>query len=208
MIEEYIQNIKGLLLQPFDTFERLKSASLTESYRQYVILLILYTILSGIVSVTFMFLSFYDFLVHYASIPIIGSLFAAKIDLFRPLFINWSIFIVYGFFIFLLFAIFLKGLFIHVFVILFGGEQGVTRTFQVLMYAVTPFFLIGWIPYISILGIIWAVVLCIIGLTVLQNIPTWKAVAIILIPTVMVFIGVFCGIMMISNLINVITGLL
>ena len=208
MIGSCIQTIKGLLIQPFDTFEQLRSTTLSDAYRYYVILLVLYSALLGVASVSSVYISLYDLLIHYASIPVFGSIFAAKIELFRPLIINWSIFIVYITFVLLLFAIFLKGLFIHVFVILLGGEQGITRTVQVLMYAVTPFFLIGWIPYLSIIGLIWSVILCIIGLCILQDMPVWKAAAVVGIPTALVIIGLFSAILMVANLVSAVTRII
>ncbi|MFH0967238.1 MAG: YIP1 family protein [Methanobacteriota archaeon] len=208
MLDLLIQNVKGLLLQPVETFENLKTSSLTDSYQHYVILLIIYTVLMGIVSMITTLMSYYDMLVHVASIPLIGSFMIAKIELFKPIFINWSFIIVYILFLFLLFGIFFKGFFLHVFVILFGGEQGVTKTIQVLMYATTPFFLLGWIPYISIIGLIWAVVLCVIGFQKFQNIPVWKAGAIIIVPTIFLIIGVFLTLMMRGAIISVLSGVL
>ncbi len=208
MLELLLQNVKGLLMQPGPTFERLKYATLTESYQQYVILLIIYTILVGVVSAITTLMLYYDTLVHYASMPMIGSFLVTKIELFRPIILHWSLIIVYMAFLLLLFAIFFKGLFLHVFVILFGGDQGVTKTIQVLMYATTPFFLLGWIPYISILGLIWAVVLCVIGLHVLQNIPVWKAVAVIVVPTVLLVLGVILILMIRIALITAFSGVL
>ncbi len=208
MIEGFMQNMKGLLIQPYDAFEKLKSSSLTDAYRHYVLLLIIFVVLFGAVSVASVFISFYDLLVQYATLPIIGSLIASKINLFRPVFTNWSIFTTYMMFLVLLFAIFIKGFFIHVFVILLGGKHGLTQTLQVLMYAVTPFFLIGWIPYISVIGLIWAVVLCIIGLMVLHDIPSWKAIAIIAIPTVLVIIGIISELILIASFVHAISGII
>lgn len=200
--------IRGLLLTPYDMFEELKSSTLTETYRFYVLMLLFYTILLGIVSVSTVYLTLYDLILHTGSIPLIGSFLVSKVDLIRPFIINWSIFIVYEWFFFLLFAIFLKGLFIHLFVILFGGKHEVVRTIQVLMYAVTPYFLFGWIPYIGVIGIIWAVILCIIGLIILQDLKPWEAIAVVATPSILVLIGLFIGILLILNLSFVLSHLI
>jgi hypothetical protein len=205
MIESSVRRVRDLLVHPFETFEELKSATLTETYRHYVLLLLIYSLLIGIVSVSTVYMTLYDILIHYGTIPLVGPFLTAKIDLFRPLIINWSVFIVYLSFCILLFAIFIKGLFIHAFVILLGGKQGVVRTIQILMYAATPFFLLGWIPYVAVFGLVWAVLLCIIGLMVLQEMEVWKAVAVVVIPTILVIGGLFTGFLMTINLISAIS---
>ncbi|MDD1729996.1 MAG: hypothetical protein LUQ50_13115, partial [Methanospirillum sp.] len=113
MFELLLQNVKGLLVQPGPTFERLKHATLTESYQQYVILLIIYAALLGIVSAITTLMLYYDLLVQYASLPMVGSFLVTKIELFKPIILNWSLIIVYIAFLLFLFAIFLKGIFLH-----------------------------------------------------------------------------------------------
>jgi hypothetical protein len=181
----HIQVIKGLLIHPGETFTLLKQSSLTRAYRHYVVLLIFYTVLAGMVSVFSASMSYHDLLTQSASIPVIGSLLSVKISLLKPLFINWAVFITYITFLLLLLAVFFKGLFLHAFVILVGGEQGAVRTIQAVMYAATPFFLFGWIPYTAIPGAIWSLLLCIIGLMILQDLPGWKACAVIFIPLIL-----------------------
>lgn len=208
MYEQLIHNIKGLLIKPGDTFERLKNSSLTDSYQHYVILLIFYSVLMGIFSVISILMYFYDFLMYCASIPLLGSFFVLKIELLKPILINWSLSVVYLLFLVMFFGIFLKGCFLHVFVILFGGNHGITKTLQVVMYAATPFFLLGWIPYISLIGIVWSIILCIIGLQIIQSVPGWKAVAIILIPFIFMTIWIFAVLMMRVNFITALSGII
>jgi hypothetical protein len=153
-------------------------------------------------------MTLYDLLLHYGSIPVIGSVITSKFDLLRPIIINWSIFIGYLSFVFLLFAIYIKGFFIHVFVILVGGKQNMVSTIQTLMYAVTPFFLLGWIPYIAILGLIWSVILCIVGLMVLQDLSAGRAVAVVVIPSALVIIGLITALFMIVSLFTALTHIL
>lgn len=203
-----IETVKGLLLKPRETFEQITNSSLTETYQQYVLLLIIYSVLMGLVSAAFVLLNFIDILVNLGSIPLLGPLFVSKITLVRPILMNWSMIIVYLLFLFLLFGIFIKGSFLHVFVILFGGHQGVIKTIQVLMYAATPFFLLGWIPYLSIIGLIWAIVLCVIGLQTVQQVPVWKAVGVIVVPVILLSIGVFLLLLMRAALMALLSGLL
>jgi hypothetical protein len=203
-----IETVKGVLLKPRETFEQITNSSLTETYQQYVLLLIIYSVLMGLVSAAFVLLNFIDILVNLGSIHLLGPLFVSKITLVRPILMNWSMIVVYLLFLFLLFGIFIKGCFLHVFVILFGGKQGVIKTIQVLMYAATPFFLLGWIPYLSIIGLIWAIVLCMIGLQTVQQVPVWKAVSIIVVPVILLSIGVFLLLLMRAALMALLSGLL
>lgn len=207
MLELLIQNCKGLLIQPVNTFERLKNTSLIDSYRHYVILLIFYSVLLGIISAMAALMSFFDMAMQFASIPILGSFFVSKIELFKPIFISWSLVIVYMVFLLMFVGIFFKGGFLHIFVILFGGEQGITRTLQVVMYAATPFFLLGWIPYISLIGLIWSFVLCVFGLRTLHNVSWWKAVAIIITPVIFLIIGVCVTLIIRAYLVTALSGI-
>ena len=207
MLNSIIPDIRGLIMHPKDTYIQLKNSSLTQAYQHYVILLIFYSVLSGILSLFSAVILWYDLLFQFASVPIIGSMLAIKMDLFRAFFIHWSIFIVYLMFLVLLFAVFFKGFVLHVFVILLGGEEGIARTVQAVMYAVTPFFLLGWTPYLSIIGFFWAIILCILGIQVMQDIPLWKASAVIIIPLILWIIGIMAVLFLMTDLVNAISGI-
>jgi len=208
MLEDMIQHVKGLLIQPVNTFADLKNSSLSSSFQHYVILLLIYSVLLGIVSAVNALLSFYDMFMHVVSIPFFGSFLITKIEILKPLFVDWSLIIVYLFFIFLFFGIFIKGCFLHVFVLLFGGEQGIVKTIQIIMYAATPFFLLGWIPYISVIGLLWAIVLCVIGLHIVQQLPMWKAIAVLIIPAVLLACGLMFLLLIKTTFITAISGIL
>jgi len=58
---------------------------------------------------------------------------------------------------------FLIALILHLFVKLFRGKGPYSKTYQLYIYASTPSFLLGWIPYVSFLGSVWMLVLLVIG---------------------------------------------
>jgi NhaP-type Na+/H+ or K+/H+ antiporter len=58
------------------------------------------------------------------------------------------------------------------------------------MYASTPFFLIGWIPYIAVIGWLWYLLLMIIGLSEMQDMTVGEAAMAIVVPVILVLIGV------------------
>ena len=121
--------------------------------------------------------------------------------------INWQVFLVYLWFLLLLGIVFIKGSLLHLFVILVGGEKGLARTIQALMYAFTPFFLLGWIPYISVIGVLWSVILCIIGVMILQEIPGWKATLTLLIPIGFGITGLALSLLLILGSISAFTSM-
>jgi|GEM_PF-1124931 len=208
MLDDQFRIVKGLLVSPVETFEGLATSPLSRSYQYYVFLLLVYTVLVGIISATSSLMTYYNMVIQFASVPLFGSFLISKMELLKPVFVNMSLFSVYLLFIFLFFGIFLKGLFLHAFIILFGGDKGAVKTIQVLMYSVTPFFLIGWIPYISILGLLWAVILCILGFHIFQQIPVWKAALVIMVPTLFMIIGLLLLVMVSSALANIPSGII
>jgi hypothetical protein len=76
----------------------------------------------------------------------------------------------------------------HAFVLLMGGEKGARQTIKTTMYASTPFLLLGWIPFVSIIAYIWSLVLLVIGLKENHEMELGKAVLVVLIPIVLVII--------------------
>jgi hypothetical protein len=88
----------------------------------------------------------------------------------------------------MLFAIFISGFYYHVFVILFGGQKGLTQTVKAVMYASTPALLLGWIPFVSFIGSVWTVILIIIGVRENQEMTTGRAVLVVLVPLVLTVI--------------------
>jgi len=200
----YIENIKGLLVKPLERFELLRDSTLTLAYQQYILLLVMYSVLLGIVSLLSFELVFSSFLINIGSLPLIGSFLIVKCELFRPFLTEWNLLLVYVWFLILMFLIFLKGFFLHAFVILLGGEQGIKKTLLVILYAATPFLLIGWIPYIWIIGLIWSIILFIIGIKIIQNLSWPKAAATIIIPLLLGIIILILGNFLILSLIEAI----
>jgi len=62
-------------------------------------------------------------------------------------------------------------------VYLFGGKNGVGQTANAMMYGATPALILGWIPYVWVVGVAWSIVVQIIGVRQLHGIPMQRAVA-------------------------------
>jgi hypothetical protein len=202
----FVEKVKGFLLKPAETFSATASESLNSAFQYYVILLIIYSILLAIVISVSLGITYY-------TLPltgILGSNGASIMNAFTPFLVSYVLFIPYLVFMASLFGIFLSGLFYHVFVILFGGQKGVAQTVKAVMYAWTPFFLIGWIPFISIIGVIWSWILIIIGIRENQEMTYGMAALVLIVPLILsliFFIGLFAVIVsFISAIASILPG--
>jgi hypothetical protein len=202
------EKVKGFLLKPSATFQATRSESLTSAFQYYVILLITFSILYAIVSVALGVAFFTDYVNQLASTGLLGSYAAGMLEAFTPFVAALSLFWAYFLFVFLLFGIFLDGFFYHVFVILFGGQKGLVQTVKTVMYAWTPFFILGWIPYISIIGLIWAWILIIIGIKENQEMVLGKAILVLAVPLVLCFILLVAGIGVIGSFLAALASVL
>lgn len=88
--------------------------------------------------------------------------------------------------LFVLIGIFINGLIIHLFLMIFGGaNQGLTMTLRVVSYAYAPQIfaavpVIGWC-----VGTIWMLVLEIIGLASAHRTDTWRAALAVIAPLIL-----------------------
>jgi hypothetical protein len=104
---------------------------------------------------------------------------------------GFAVFLVLAFFILFIGSIFLA-LWTHIWVYAVGGRKGVMTTVKTVLYSLTPFMLIGWIPLVGwIIGAVWSIVLGVIGIRELQEISTGRAAAAILLSFVIAFLLFF-----------------
>lgn len=202
MMEEIIQKAKGFLVNPAESFRKSRSDSVGAAYRYFVVLLVIYTILSAIVAVAVGMYAFNDMIAQLGQTGMLGAALAGALSGLGPFVAAMMIFIVYLFFFIALFGIFLKGLALHVFVLMFGGEKGYRQTLKTAMYATTPFLLLGWIPYVSVIGALWYLILLIIGIRETQEVDLGKALLIVIVPIVLILILALLGGVVIAALIE------
>tara|TARA_Y100000310_G_scaffold345600_2_gene467102 strand:- start:2464 stop:3015 length:552 start_codon:yes stop_codon:yes gene_type:complete len=70
----------------------------------------------------------------------------------------------------------------HLFVLMFGGRQGLLRTYQSFIYGGTPGLIFQGIPFLNFVAWIYSLVLSVFALTELQKISTLRAVLSVLVP--------------------------
>jgi hypothetical protein len=208
MISACMEDVVGFLMKPRETFKKLKDRSLGCAYEYYVGLLIIFSILFTIVSIALGVAHFNTVVFQVAMIPFIGKALAGSLSHFSEFVAVWKLFAAYALFLILLFGIFLIGFMYHVFVLLFGGEKGVVQTVRTTMFAATPALLLGWIPYIWTIGLLWAAIIFIIGISETQEISTGRGVAVIVVPLVLKLIFIGLGAAVIVSFMGALAGIL
>ena len=68
------------------------------------------------------------------------------------------------------------------------ARKGFNQTFKVAIYSSIPGFVLGWIPFIGLIGGIWGIGLAIIGLTELQNMSMGRSVLAVLLPIIIMIV--------------------
>jgi hypothetical protein len=164
---------KGFFLRPSATFQATKEENLSSAFQYYVILLIIFSVLM--------------FIVYAAALTFLPAVTGGRL----PTGFGVELGIPLAFFLFVIrfYGIFLSGLTYHVFVILFGGTEGVGQTMKAVMYASTPALILGWIPVVAIVGDIWTLILIVIGIRENQELPLGRAVLVLIIPLILSLIA-------------------
>jgi hypothetical protein len=201
MTTSFVDKVKGFLMAPTKAFQDSRADSLGAAFRYYVTLLVIFTILYAIVSTAIGMASFASMIEQLAASGVIGEALAGVLQNFSDFMVAMSLFFVYLLFILMLFGVFLEGFFYHVFVILFGGTKGFVTTLKTVMYAYTPWFLLGWIPYVSVIGALWTLILLILGIKETQEMTLGDALLVILVPFILVLILALLGAVVIAALV-------
>ena len=162
MLNDFVGLVKGFIMKPAETFQKVKGGSLGDAFVYFLILLVIDAILSAIVAaigVSAMSL--------YNSLP--GMKGVVPLVIFFGMLIGGII------------GVFIGGAWLHIFVWALGGKKGYVQTVKSLMYGSTPGLLLGWIPLVSFIGGIWALILDILGIKELQEMSLGRAVAAVVI---------------------------
>jgi hypothetical protein len=162
---EYFELMKGFILDPVATFQKVKNVNLGDALKYYLIIVVINAILSAIIGLVIVNAIWAIFAPIFAQIGVPLSVAAgAGVVLFAILLI----------FVQLLMVFIIAG-WLHIFVYLFGGRKGYIQTLKAISYGSTPSMLIGWIPFIGIIGAIWSLILAILGVRELQELTPGKA---------------------------------
>lgn len=145
MLNDFVEKVRGFIMKPVETFQKVKGGSLGDAFVYYIILLVINAVLSAIVLAAGL-----SAMSIYQSIP--GFNGAFPLVMFFMVLVGGII------------GIFVGGAWLHIFVWALGGKKGYVQTVKSVMYGSTPSLLLGWIPIIGFIGAIWTIILDIFGI--------------------------------------------
>jgi len=156
MITSIVEKVKGFLMNPNDAFRQAKGDEPAAVLPYFAVLLLINAVITAaLISV---------FMIGTSPLPGLGT---GGIPGALLLFI---LILAGGFLCTLVF-----GAWLHLWVYIFGGRQGIWQTIKAVMYGSTPSLLFGWIPFIGFVFTLWSIVLGIFGIRELQEISSLKA---------------------------------
>ncbi len=158
---------KGMefLKEPSKAFDSVKKVTIGEAFKYMLVMSIVVAVLSGITTTLL-----------YLMVP---SMLASQLPMqIGPVFL--VIMIITGYIGIIVFNL-LWSLWLHLWVYVLGARKGLEQTMKTIFYAGTPYYLLGWIPFINIAAGMYALVLSGLGLMRLQEVNGGKAVLAILI---------------------------
>ena len=169
------EKIKGFLISPVETFQKVKDEDLGPLMKYFVVLAVIFSILWAII---FAAMASAMTAMMPIKMPFMGA--AAGGLAAVTMFISYLILLIIG--------LFICAAIVHIFVYLLGGRKGYTQTVKAIGYGMTPSLLLGWIPFIGIIAGIWALIVEIIGIRELQEMSTGKAVLAMILPLIIIVI--------------------
>ncbi|HXX56052.1 MAG TPA: Yip1 family protein [Methanoregula sp.] len=172
MFNTIAEKVRGFLLEPVETFGKSRTDEPGALLAYFVALLLINAVFSAIVTAAFV--SLVPFPAGFATgVPLPALVFFAVLA--------------GGFILTLVFAAW-----VHLWVYIFGGRKGIMQTAAAIIYGQTPRLLLGWIPFIGFLFLLWSLVLNILGIRELQELSTMKAILVmavaVLIPLILIIL--------------------
>jgi hypothetical protein len=173
-----IGRIWGFLWGPSENFDAVKEDTFGDAIKYYLPLLVLFSALFAVVTAAILLNPMVQGIVSDMSsmlpeaCPI--GLLLTLLNQFDMLTLGGGLFI--GALIGGIVGILILGIWLHIWTYAFGGRRGLTQTIKALMYSATPFFLLGWIPGLDVLGLIWFLLLVLNGLMELQEMYSGRAI--------------------------------
>jgi hypothetical protein len=168
MSSNIVEQVKGFLMNPVETFRDAKGDDLGEVLTYFAVILAINAVLSGLLIMAG-FNPTADLLGIEAETGIVAGI-TTIIQVFISGFIG----------------LFILALIIHLFVALIIGGNGVEQTIKAMAYGATPSMLLGWIPVVNLIGFVWAVILYVIGIRELHDTTTGRAAIAVVLPVIII----------------------
>lgn len=161
MVLSIVARVKGFLFSPSLTFDASKDDTLGDAFTYFLIILAIYAILAAII-VTAAFSLYAGIMAAFGLPMAVGP--AVGLAFFIAVFIGGII------------GVFVWGFWLHLWVFLLGGRNGAVQTLKTVIYGSTPYLILGWIPLINVITVIWTLIVEVIGLRKLHGFSTGKTV--------------------------------
>lgn len=165
----YLELIKGFFLLPVETFRTVKDTDYRDTLVYFLILVLIYTVLSVPIMLVSLSLMWPVFNGMFGRLGI-GTLTGFGI-------VSIAVVMIIVALVFL----FIGAAWLHLWVYLLGGRKGYRETLKALAFGDTPALLLGWIPLVGFLAGIWSLVLSILGIRELHGISTARALGAVII---------------------------
>ncbi len=190
MMDDIIGKIKGFLLSPVESFQKAKGDTFQDAFIYYLILLVVYAVLSTIVAAVMPQPAIPGFpggMPFGSGVFLIGAFIASIIG---------------G-----IIGLFILGVILHIFVYLFGGRRGITETLKAVAYGYTPSLILGWIPIVNFLAALYTLVLFVFGIRELQEMSTTRAILAVLAPIlILIAIAIVAAILFAAFIITAVSS--
>jgi hypothetical protein len=160
------ERIKGFLFSPSETFDASKEDTLGDALKYFVIILVIYAVLSAIIAA--LAISMLSGMLGMFGVPAMPFGAAMGPALAVSVFIGLLVGGIVG--------IFIGGVWLHLWVYLMSGRKGLVQTIKAVIYGDTPSLILGWIPILNVIAMIWSLIVGIIGVRQLHGLSTGKAV--------------------------------
>lgn len=158
MLEIIYERIKGIILKPVETFRTTAGDELSFTFVYYLVLLAIYAILLSLALSRFGLYGMMNRQILVYMLIMLGQM---------------------------VFSLLASTAWFHLWVWLLGGRQGIKNTFRTMAYSMTPMMLLGWLmPAGIIAGMVWGIVLEILGFRELQKLTTQRAVLAVALPMI------------------------
>lgn len=155
---KYIYKAIDFLKSPEKSFGSIKGEKLGEAFKFMLVVSVIFAVINGIVA---------GLMAEYFSAG-----FGMPGTMLLPVVILVSI---VGSYIAIIIGLTIWGLWLHLWAYIFGAKKGLEQTMKSVYYGSSPYYLLGWIPVISIIFGIWALVLHWMGIKNLHGMEGGKA---------------------------------
>jgi hypothetical protein len=170
-----IEKVKSVLFQPTKFFEGLKKEKgVKTAFTYFIILSFINFVLGIIVTMTFQKYMYGFWNRMY------GMAFPMPAQTLEFLVLFPFIWYLVG----ILLSFVIAGL-LHVWILIFGGKEDYSKTYQLYIYSGTPGYVFGWIPFISVFAWLYSLMLLILGTQKVHGIEKNKAILMYVIPLIL-----------------------